>query len=1248
MNSYRQRFRSGELQRLLRLHRPLCVCLQHIGPSIKPPRGYQLATSSPPNEGHLRTAILVRDNCPYYVLTLNPSPFQSTSVVVPLPGIPQIAICSIYNQPSCNYSMRDLSPLISQLPPNYLVLGDFNAHSPLWGGNNTDEPGTCIEDLLSSTNLCCLNQGEPTYRSSIHASYSAIDLSLASDQVAHHFDWAVLDERFSSDHYPVLLQHIGEQMVMQMPQYNISKADWPTYNLLSECIREFSNDVPPVDNFDYFMSFITSTADASIPMTSSISHPRRVPWWTPELGELIAFKHKVERQLHKTQSRFTESRLMLPYTNNPALIVSLIRDAHHITLLRPFYNKVVALEKRSILQSKQSSWRNHISSFTCHTPNPKIWEGFRRMGGMNIRPPVSALVNPAVDVPILDSVDIANYHASHFARVSSDASYTDDFLRHKTLEESNPLPFGGGDDCHYNVPFTMTELRYALQHCSDSTPGPDKIPYALVRNLHDKALVFLLCMFNQFWQDHFFPNSWRHAYTIPVPKPGKDPTSPTNYRPIVLTSCLCKLMEKMIQPRLLRHVEESGLLSPFQNGSRPGRSTLHSLTHLEHQVRTGFKARNPTVAIFFDIAKAYDTTWRYRILKVLYESGMRGHLPKFLEAFLSDRSFQVEVNGQLSTDKPLHSGIPQGSVLSGLLFIIAIDGITTCLPNGVSHSLFVDDFAIYYTSATMPHILRRLNSALDNIHRWTSTSGFQISVEKTKAMIFYRHKRHLRGNVTALHMGDVHIPFCDNAKFLGLTFDSHLNWRDHIRNLKARCMQRMNVIKAVTRVHWGADRPTLLLLYKAIILSVLDYGCQIYGNASDSALDKLDPVHHQGIRLSSGAFRSSPINSLMAEAGAMPLLYHRQLVMMRSAIRIMNSPPVKRCFQIDVDQPWPSPSFPYKALELLRECTVNIPQEIPEDMLVPPWCIRRPVFCFHLTMFEKSNGPHVLCTVALDHLYAHSPAVFVYTDGSKDGHTVGSAAVSEYGSFQCALHPYSSVFTAELVAIKGALNLIRGIPRNAPKIIVCSDSLSALQAIQDFASSDSMVRSIVNEIHILLTEGRHLTFCWVPAHVGIQGNERADALANRARRDLPEARLRRPYDVVPVLETRIREKWRARWIAVPVTNQLRSYKDDVSPWFMPPTLKRVDQVLLTRLRIGHTRLTRSYLMSHPTGPPPMCQRCQTILTVPHILCECPTYARERAYFLHDRPLPDLLRNTPTYDFSPMRSFLKAINLYDEL
>ena len=168
-------------------------------------------------------------------------------------------------------------------------------------------------------------------------------------------------------------------------------------------------------------------------------------------------------------------------------------------------------------------------------------------------------------------------------------------------------------------------------------------------------------------------------------------------------------------------------------------------------------------------------------------------------------------------------------------------------------------------------------------------------------MVFYRDKRHIRGQPSSLQMGDSRIHFTERAKFLGLTFDTHLNWIDHINDLKARCLRRLAILKAVARVHWGADRPTLMLLYKAIVLSLLDYGCQIYGNATEAILQRLDSVHHAGIRISSGAFQSSRISSLLAESGELPLSFHRQMVTMKTAVRLSVATSIGDLFYPDRD-----------------------------------------------------------------------------------------------------------------------------------------------------------------------------------------------------------------------------------------------------------------------------------------------------------------------------------------------------------
>ncbi|GBM62943.1 putative RNA-directed DNA polymerase from transposon X-element [Araneus ventricosus] len=170
----------------------------------------------------------------------------------------------------------------------------------------------------------------------------------------------------------------------------------------------------------------------------------------------------------------------------------------------------------------------------------------------------------------------------------------------------------------------MFELKRALSHSRNTSPGPDGITYCMLRHLNEHSLSNILRLFNRIWEEHLFPSKWREATVIPILKPGKDPGNPLNYRPIA-TSCFCKTLERMINARLVYELEVNGCISPYQSGFRKGRSTTDNISFLESQIRNAFVKRNHLVSIFFDLEKAYDRTWRYGILRALSDFGpLRG------------------------------------------------------------------------------------------------------------------------------------------------------------------------------------------------------------------------------------------------------------------------------------------------------------------------------------------------------------------------------------------------------------------------------------------------------------------------------------------------------------------------------------------------------------------------------------------------------------------------------------------------
>ena len=173
------------------------------------------------------------------------------------------------------------------------------------------------------------------------------------------------------------------------------------------------------------------------------------------------------------------------------------------------------------------------------------------------------------------------------------------------------------------------------------------------------------------WTEGKFLDIWRQ--TTVIPKQGKDNSDPQNYRPISLTSCLCKIMERMINDRLVWYLESSGLISNLQCRFRCKRCTTDHLVCLEIVIREAFIRNEHLAAIFFDLEKAYDTTWKYGIMRELRDLGVKVRLPHFISGFLLDRKFKVHVGSALSDMKNQEEEVPQGSVLPVTLFSIKIN-----------------------------------------------------------------------------------------------------------------------------------------------------------------------------------------------------------------------------------------------------------------------------------------------------------------------------------------------------------------------------------------------------------------------------------------------------------------------------------------------------------------------------------------------------------------------------------------------
>ena len=189
-------------------------------------------------------------------------------------------------------------------------------------------------------------------------------------------------------------------------------------------------------------------------------------------------------------------------------------------------------------------------------------------------------------------------------------------------------------------------------------------------------------------------------------------------------------MEKMVNSRLVWHLEAHNLLSPVQFGFRENRSTLDPLLRLSNQIQQGFANHCQTIGVFFDLEKAYDTTWHHGVIKQLQNMEVKGNMIRFVRSFLSDRSIKARVGNTLSSPFKLEEGVPQGSVLSVTCFTVAINSVIGEISSPVRASLFVDDLAVYCTADEAESACRYIQKSINSISEWAKHNGFKFSPVK--------------------------------------------------------------------------------------------------------------------------------------------------------------------------------------------------------------------------------------------------------------------------------------------------------------------------------------------------------------------------------------------------------------------------------------------------------------------------------------------------------------------------------------
>lgn len=1219
--------RSTDIQRILFELQPSVLCLQETNLKMGQTAHLKNYISFCRNrENPLRAsggvAILIRNNIENHQVNLQ-THLEAIAVSIKLQI--QICICNIYLPDSTNFSFHDLIHITSQLPKPFILCGDFNSRNTLWGSSYTDSRGKIVEKMLEEPSLILLNNGSPTRHNAANGNLSAIDLSIASTSIAPRIEWNTLPAYNGSDHWPIQLQ-LFHQPSESYPinKWKLKSPNWDLFSCLvdqyiTENQLDLLNEHTPIINQTYIdelinklSKLIIKAANIAIGKSNRHLNKRTVPWWNDDCRTAIT-------NYKKALNRFKKTKL----------------ETDHILL------KKYKAESRYITKkSKIECWQKYTSTINIRTHPSAVWNKIRALKGCKHQLLPNHMHYNHTELN--SAPEIAQAFAESFQTNSSNTNYEDDFLKFKNETENNftinlnPQP----DTAKYNHPFNLKELLFTLQNCNSKSPGPDDIPFTFLKHLSENAINTLLTIYNLIWNNGIFPNQWRHAFVIPIPKPGKDKFNILSYRPISLISTLSKVLEKMINKRLVWFLETNKKFTIQQCGFRKNHSTQDILATLHTDITEAIIRKQHLILIALDIEKAYDMVWKKNVLSSLQKWNITGNMLNFLHNFLLDRKIQVKLGNILSTHLDIENGLPQGSSISVTLFLVTINDIFNSIQSPIKSTLFADDCNIYCKGENIKTTVALLQTALKSLSQWSSVTGLKFSPTKTQGIIFnYKNKN---DTLHHLYLNNSKIEYTERIRILGMIFDSKLSWVPHLKNLKTECKNRMKIIKTLSHNTWGSETHSLLTIYKSLILSKIDYGSLIYYSANSNILRIIDPIHNEGIRLSIGAFRTSPVPSILCIAGEPPLQIRRNKEVLKYAAKKKN---LEHHMASQIFTPSPSPKTLMNREKIMdtyiklcsnSNCLINTDAFSP--FTTTPFWQWSPKINTQLLHFKKNSTSHTTITAIFNEILHTKFHDFkhIYTDASKTNVGVGFAYCSSRTSKCFKLLPEASIFTAETQAIKEALLSTNSTSTN--NILIISDSLSALLAIEAPNPSNEIIYQIHN---IISSTQKVIEFMWVPSHTGIPGNEKADTLAKEAISSISSSSITTlPYqDIKRTINAHTTNMWQTSWDEIPMSNKLKSIKKKVTKWHPQNNIPRRSEIINTRTRIGHTNLTHIHIIKREEHP--LCSQCNVPLSIKHIVLDCPLHVNARDILNQPSSMEEALGEHNTHS---IHSFFKAIGI----
>ena len=707
------------------------------------------------------------------------------------PGIRFLCFYIPPDSSNCAQTITNICKIISfyhTTSTPFIVLGDFNLPNINW--NTFTAKGHSSEIFLDH---CVENGLSQCVNSATHKHGNTLDLILCNSTAMSHLICNSVDCPLTSscDHNLLsftLSSSISLPNKTSWTYPNFKKADYAAINQHLSSINwnsYFNNQQSLQAQYDIFISILQTTIEENVPLSTRSNKPKSN--FPNYLKKLLKSKLKTYRLLKSGKCS------------------------------KEYYKSKVSEYEKEV-----KAWHEKIEEDVCSNPHSNKLYSYanKKLKTTFLIPPLLNHSN-STSTSDIDKADLLNKTFHHNFTTDDNSEFSPLYKLSSTMPDIN---------------IQEPDILKAVLSTKDKLSlTPENIPSYFIKRVVRSILCPLSIIYNNCLKYNFVPHQWKESIITPIFKKG-DRRLPTNYRPIALTSSFCRILEAIVSDNMLCHLSLNNLLLPNQYGFLPGRSSQSQLLHCLDQWYSSYFSNTIEYVTYTDISKAFDTVSHHKLIVVLRSFGINTFVTDWIQNFLTNRTQVVRINKSVSHPLPILSGVPQGSVLGPLLFILFINDIIQIiqLQHNTNFALFADDTKIVSTNPS------KLQSSINSFSDTITT--FQLNLAAQKCFVLPIGKSNLQKNILPPNnftIDHTDLQFEDYAKDLGIYISKDLKWEIHVKKVVQQAsFSSYQIIKSFRSKNiW-----TLMKLYKSYVRPKLEYNTPVWSPYLSKDINAVEKV----------------------------------------------------------------------------------------------------------------------------------------------------------------------------------------------------------------------------------------------------------------------------------------------------------------------------------------------------------------------------------------------------------------------